>query len=228
MRVAGRRAFFTAAVVGAFVCVAAAGADNYQFRHTAADQALAARIALKKADFPSLRYWQGGTVKPDESPDNSRCSHYQLPKQSDLVVSGHAETKYTLRGNTIDSEVEVFASAAMVETDWRRSAPRPGFLACIREILAKGLPASERLVSVSKLPFPVVGDHILPLRVLLDVTPSGQKTVRLLFDIISFSRGRTEVALTVIGPDLSANDPVLLRAADVRLARVLNAKIPAG
>lgn len=122
--VPGRGAVAATAVIALVVCGAAA-ADNYRFQRTAGDDATAAAIALKRADLPSQLRLSGGRTKPDEKPDNTSCFGYH-PKESDLVVTGDAETRYANTGAgiaTIGSQVELLKTPAMVATDYRRALP---------------------------------------------------------------------------------------------------------
>jgi hypothetical protein len=142
-------------------------------------------------------------------------------------VTGDAETKYAFQGTTLDTQATVLQTKAMVERDYQRIAPRPGFLACLREVFLRQAPKEERLVSTSLLPFPRVGDHTLAIRFVVDVSGAGHPTVRTLFDIVEVARGRTEMTVLFGGPDLTPSDPVLARTAEIKVARILSAKAPA-
>jgi hypothetical protein len=110
-----------AALVALLLCGAAL-ADNYAYKRTAADDAKAASVALKVRDFPAQLRLAGGAVKPDETPDNESCNGYQ-PKESDLVVSGDAETRFQTHDGSVavDSQIEILKTSAMAATDVARS-----------------------------------------------------------------------------------------------------------
>jgi len=212
----------------ALIVVSAAAAENYQYEIVAADKALATKVVLKRADLGGLKGWAGGAVKPDRSAEGAedRCANGYLPKESDLVVTGDAESKYTYRDVTIDTQINVFRSAAMVTTDWQRNAGYQGLLACMRTGLADGLPKGERLVSVTRLAFPHVGSKTFAVRVVVDVTGSG-RTVPMTMDFVGFYRGRAEAMLVISGLTPEAAEREIIKAIDLRVAAAVVAKMPA-
>lgn len=113
----------TVVVVALAVC-GAAFADNYMYKRTAADDAAAASDTLRKTDFPAQLRLTGGRVKPDETPSNDSCNGYR-PKESDLVVSGDAESRFhdSTRSIVVDSQAQLFRTATMAATDVRRGQP---------------------------------------------------------------------------------------------------------
>ncbi len=78
-----------AGVLLALVCAAAALADNPTVRINAADQAKADASLLRLKDFGVG--WAGGPKTPSKLTAPS-CPGFN-PKESDLVVSGHAEAR---------------------------------------------------------------------------------------------------------------------------------------
>jgi hypothetical protein len=116
----------SAAVIAlVLVLCGAALADNYTYRRTSRDDATAASITVKRGVFPTTLQLTGGRVKPDETPNTDTCNG-RTPKQSDLVVTGDAETRYSSKTTgiaTIDSQVTLLESAAMVRTDFARQLP---------------------------------------------------------------------------------------------------------
>lgn len=189
---------FLVAVLGALVLAgtaAARTADHNQVKLTAKDQAVARQIVLNSADLGGA--WAGGYVKPDLN-DALVCANYH-PKQSDLVLTGAAESKFSFTGAQLDSVAQVFRTATMVETDWKRSVLNPQLAACLRTTLAGNLSATQKLVSLARIPFPEGhGIHGREYRLVLDESASGT-TVRGILDLIVFSRGRSELSLTTIG-----------------------------
>jgi len=189
---------FVFAVAGALVLAgtaAAAAADHNQIKLTAKDQAAAKRTVLRSADLGGA--WVGGYVKPDLN-DALVCANYH-PKQSDLVVTGAAESKFSVTGAQLDSVAQVFASPAMVETDWRRSVLNPQLEPCLKTTLAGNLSATQKLVSLGRVAFPEGhGIHGREYRLVIDELSSGTP-VRGILDLIVFSRGRSELSLTTIG-----------------------------
>jgi hypothetical protein len=156
---------------------------------------VAKRIVLKSADLGGA--WAGGYVKPDLN-DALVCANYH-PKQSDLVVTGAAESKFSVSGAQLDSVAQVFRSPAMVETDWKRSVLNPQLPSCLRTTLAGNLSATQKLVSLGRLAFPEGnGIHGREYRLVIEETANGT-VARGILDLIVFSRGRSELSLTTIG-----------------------------
>jgi hypothetical protein len=215
-----RRASVSVAIASiALLVVAAAAADNYSFRLTAADQAAARTVVIHRADLGTVVQWKGGLVKPDRS--RLQCPHYN-PKQSDLVVTGAAEADWTGGGVHFESSATIFLSEEMLRLDWQRSETA-ALLPCLRATAAGSLAKTDRLVSVQKIAFPTVATFTDAIRTLVDVTASG-KTVRVMIDTVVIGRGRTEIGLVTVAPYV-ARAPV--EAAETRLATLLANRAPA-
>jgi hypothetical protein len=218
----GRRARRT--VIGLLSCAiglcatSVAAADDYTRAIEATDQAAAKAAVLRKSDFGTLPV-TGGATKPDNSGD-ARCSYYD-PKESDLFLTGEAESLW--RGSLLEvrSDVTVLRSKGMVATDWTRSFTPAGFLRCMRELAQKGMGSSGKVVSVSRLPFPKIAARTYAFRVVSDVTTSGQK-LRMMIDFIVFSQGRAEALLSTTAP-LSLRHA--LRPVEIALARAMAARL---
>jgi hypothetical protein len=211
----------------ALVAVGAAAAENYQYRIVAKDKALASSIVLKQTELPGPAGWTGGAVKPDRSgqTEADRCNGY-LAKQSDLVVTGDAETRYSFQATQIDTQVDLFRTAAMVEKDWQRNALHPGLVECLRKGFATRLPKTERFVSLNKVAYPRFGTHTLAFRMLFDViTKSG--AIHAGMDVIYFSRGRTEATLFITGVLANPSDQVALKLVGTKVGSIVSAKMPA-
>jgi hypothetical protein len=116
----GRATIAVAAFVIVLLFCGAAYADNYTYQRTRADDALAGSTLLRKADFAKFGL-TGGPIKPDETPNTDSCNGY-TPTESDLVVTGDAESRFhdSARSIFVDSQVGVFRSTAMAATDVRR------------------------------------------------------------------------------------------------------------
>jgi len=220
----GRRPAIASAVALALATasVALAGNGNREkIRFNAADQAAARAGVLRRSDLASGGGWKGGARKPDLSPADS-CPNYH-PKQSDLVLTGAAATRFSAGTLVFDSEAQVLQSARMVSLDWQRSVLAPGLLPCLRSMAAKSSPVNATVLSIEKLPFPRVATHTAAFRLITDVRSSNGK-LRILVDIALFGRRRTEVMLTTSAP-YSARVPV--KASEIRLARILASRIRA-
>ncbi len=137
----------------------AALADNPTVRITRAGQAKAAGLLLRLSDLGSG--WQGGATKPSPlvAPN---CPGFN-PKESDLVVSGHADARFTLpaEGVVLVQDVEVLASAAAVRTDFARTI-RPQFPPCLAYELEHTRPRGQRHRREDPVPGDRRGERRLP------------------------------------------------------------------
>ena len=188
-----------AALIG-LVFTSTAGAavvDAPAVRITAADQAKARAALLRRSDFGAG--WLGGPIKTSPlSPPN--CPGFD-PKESDLVVTGHADARYTTPGFELDQDVQVMKNEADVQTDFARSVS-PKLARCLAYQLAKL--KNVLAVRVVRMPFPPTGSVSAVYRAVLDVqTPRGRGT--LLSDYVFFGQGRVEYEFTLIAP-LGARD----------------------
>jgi hypothetical protein len=208
----------------ALVATAAASAGSTPpLRLTAADQALARSLVVRLGDLGSASVWHGGMKKPDLSA-GPNCPGYH-PEESDLPVTGVAESDYTDQAAAVeyDSEAEILQTAKMVQLDWQRSI-QPGLIPCLRSTVAKGLPAGETLVSVGRVAVPKISTHAAEYRIVFDVhRTTAPKTVRLMTDILLVGHDRAEINLTTTGPYV-ARGPV--EQSELRLVRILVARIP--
>jgi hypothetical protein len=220
----GRVSAFLALLAVALVATAAASAGSTPPLHlTAADQALARSLVVRQSDLGSASVWHGGMKKPDLSA-GPNCPSYH-PEESDLPVTGAAESDYTDQAAAVeyDSEAEILQTAKMVQLDWQRSV-QPGLITCLRSTLEKGLPASETLVSVGRVAVPKISTHAAEYRIVFDVhRTTAPKTVRLMTDILLVGHDRAEINLTTTAPYV-ARGPV--EQSELRLARILVARIP--
>jgi hypothetical protein len=175
----------------------AAVVDAPTVRITPADQARARAALLRRSDFGAG--WLGGPIKTSPlSPPN--CPGFD-PKESDLVVTGHADARYTTAGFELDQDVQVMQNAAAVQTDFARSVS-PKLAKCLAYQLAKL--KNVLAVHVVRMPFPPTGSVSAVYRAVLEVqTPRGRGT--LLSDYVFFGQGRVEYEFTLIAP-LGARD----------------------
>jgi hypothetical protein len=170
----------------------AAIVDAPTVRITPADQAKARAALLRRTDFGAG--WVGGPIKTSQlSPPN--CPGFD-PKESDLIVTGHADARYRTTGIELDQDVQVMKDAAAVQTDFARSIS-PKLAKCLAFQLGKLKNVVG--VRVERLPFPPTGDVSAAYRAEIDLqTPKGRGT--LLSDYVFFGQGRVEYEFTVIAP----------------------------
>ena len=206
---------FAALLASAGVGLAADG--KQQVKLNAHDNALARAAVIQRADLGSASGWKGGMTKPDLTPIS--CPGYH-PKQSDLVLTGVAESHFTQAALDFRSDAQVLQTAQMVRLDWQRSIETSGVVPCLRSSLAKSLGSVAKVVSFAKRAFPQVATYAAAYRGLVDIQVQG-KTVGLLIDLVVFGRSRTELTLTVTAPAAAA---ATISAAEARLARILVAR----
>jgi hypothetical protein len=210
-----------AAALAALATAGAASADVWRIQFTAAGQAAARAVVVTRADLGAASGWAGGSVKPDLS-DTPPCAGFH-PKQSDLTVTGAAETRWQHAGVQIDSEATVLRTPQMVELDWQRTVVAPQVTPCLREGLAKQVGSSGKLVSFGRVAFPSYAPHTRAYRAVIEVTGAGGP-VRVDTDVIVLGKQRTEITLSLVGA--SANRSVNRRA-ELVLARKLAARVRA-
>jgi hypothetical protein len=186
------------AILAAAVLVPAALASGGepQKRLTKADQAKARAIALHRSDFPA-----GWTGKPSTSTGQStpRCSTYN-PDQSDLIESGDADSPEFTRadGSFVSSTVGIFKTQRMARTGYARVA-KPQLANCFGELFAKGAaPATVQVLHVGPLAFRRLGNRSNAYRLTANVTLQGT-TIPVAIDIVTFNRGRVDVAMIFLG-----------------------------
>ena len=120
-----------------------------QRHYTAADQTLARSVVLKAADLGSASRWSGGVTAGDTTQPRS-CSNFH-PRQSDLVITGDAQSDYTptTGGLEYHNEAQIMQNAKMVRLDWQRNVLDPAALSCLRTFFVKNLVGGEQLVSLA-------------------------------------------------------------------------------
>lgn len=185
----------------------AAYADNYPYKRTAAGDAAAGSMTLRKADFPVQLQLTGGQVKPDETPNVDSCNGY-IPKESDLVVTGDAESRFhdAARSVVVGSQVKLFQSTVMAATDVQRG----------QRMLAPACQAQAarqehvKLVSYSLLGRPPCSCEFAVSAMFETTTP--QPNLDQLFILTAIRKGRFEATvLTSVGK--SMNDTQSAQAA---------------
>ena len=114
-------------------------------------------------------------------------------------------------------------TAAMVRADWQRTVQSPSLVRCLRALFVRVGGGAVKLVSLTRQSFP----HVTPLaarfRIVASASAAGS-SVRLVSDLIALGKGRTEVTLTVTGPEAASAQ---LQAAELRLARLLAGRMTA-
>jgi hypothetical protein len=209
-------AAFLLAAVCAGAALAAAG-EKEQIHLTKADQAAARRAVARRTDL-GTGSWTGGFVKPDLS-GAATCSDFH-PKQSDLVLTGVAETAYGNQGFRIETEAQILKTHAMVLADWRRTVLAPAAIPCLRSHLVKELGAGVSFVSFRRVIFAPVATMVQAYTLLVDVkTATG--SVRVALEVVVIGRNRTELTLISTAPNVAQK---VVAQADAQLARAMVAR----
>lgn len=206
----------------AALCVAAVAAgaafavtgEKEQVHLTKADQAAAKRAVASRADLGSGT-WTGGFVKPDLSAAPT-CADFH-PKQSDLVLTGAAETAFDNQGFRIQSEAQVLKTHAMVLADWKRTVLAPAAIPCLKTHLVKELGSGVTFVSFRRVIFAPVATMVQAYTLLVDVKTSTGK-VRVALEIALIGRNRTELTLISTAPNVAQK---VVAQADAQLARAM-------
>jgi hypothetical protein len=196
-----------AAALLALALAAAALADAPTVSIRKADQERAVAGLLKLSDFGMG--WQGGSTAPHKL-SSPNCPGFN-PKESDLVVNGHAEARfaYPRGGVTLGQDVQVLASESAVRTDFARTIKPP-----LARCLAYQLKHTPHVVSVrvARIRFPEVGTDSAAYRATL-VVKDGSRTVMMYDDYVFFGSGRYEYALNVVAPVAAGEQLVTFEAA---------------
>jgi hypothetical protein len=198
-----------AALVGA--AVAAADSTDPKTRLTTADQARAAASLLRFSDLGPA--WSGAGERPTTL-KIPVCPGDQA-NNSDLTLTGHAESYLTLKsaGLQIDTDVEVFASARQVDKLVKRMVT-PLLSACLKYDLLKSLGSSGASVGkVTLVKLHQAGSHSSDYRVA--VAYGGHPVVS---DYLFVSQGRTQFFVNVVAPSPLTSE---LLALEDRIAATL-------
>ena len=184
------------ALAAALVAAAVAAADSTDPRTklTTADQAHATASLLRFSDLGPA--WSGAAEKPTTL-KIPVCPGDQA-NNSDLTLTGHAESYLELKseGLEVDTDVEIFKSAAEVETLFKRMVT-PLLSACLKYDLLKSLgSAGVSIGNVALLKLTPAGAHSSDYRVALKY--KGNPVVS---DYIFVSQGRTQFFVNVVAPE---------------------------
>jgi hypothetical protein len=128
------------------------------------------------------------------------------PKESDLVVTGHADARFTFGqgGVELDQDVQVLVSAEAVRKDFARTVSSK-LAACLAYQLRK-LPNVVD-AKVEQIPFPPTGAVSAVFRAVIAVH-NGKSQGTLVSDYVFFGAGRVEYEFTVIAP-VGAHDQLV-------------------
>ena len=194
----GKGAALAAAIVLGCTTTALAGSGGEAIELKLADQAAARAAIVRRRDLRSKR-WTGGPIKPDLTPSPT-CRNYR-PKQSDLVLTGAAESNFRQSLlHSIDSGAKILRTARMVRIDWRREHLAPGVLSCQRRLLRASFGPSARVTSFVSVPFPRIAPYVAEYRGVVELPVSAGKRARFVVDFVFVSRRRSELSVGSLAP----------------------------
>ena len=184
------------------VALAATDTDPKK-RLTAADQAKARSIVLKRTDFAAG--WKKVPPEPESGADDT-CPGYN-PNYSDLTLTGEAESNFehTQGLPLISSFAEIYVTKADAEKSWARGA-KPAVARCLAHFLRQGAEEDGgklTVVSQGRIAFPKVAPRTIAFRVVarMTVPREGQTpvTVPLTVHLIGVGHGRGDVTIFTTG-----------------------------
>ena len=188
MRVSWLLALLVAALVLAGTAAALDPKDPQQ-RHTAADTALAMSLGLHLKDLPAG--WKPAKPTPNPPPCTTE------PDESRLVETARIDPTFIWKDGltTIGTEVDIFKTAAMAQTDWALSTLAL-FQSCLLESARDQLPSyTVTLLSAQKLPRPsATAERSLHYRLVFDLTHQGTR-VPIVSDVTALGKGRETIVM---------------------------------
>jgi hypothetical protein len=180
----------------ALVVVSAAFADNPTVRITTTDQRMAVGALLDQSDLGAG--WEGGETRPSSLTSPS-CPGFD-PKESDLVVTGHADARFTYApgGVVVDLDIEVLANPAAVHKDFARTIT-PQLPPCLAYQLGHEPNVSK--ATVVRVPFGVPISSVVSAAYRATiVVDSANAAGSVVSDYVYLGIGRAEYSFNVIAP----------------------------
>jgi hypothetical protein len=191
-----RRLFLLPVVIAAVVVASASARDPLSERvHlTKADNTLASRVSLQASDLATG--WKLASKSSGHSDDT--CPGYQ-PDFSSITITGHRERSFRIPAQPLfaTSIVEVFATVAQTQKEWRLSTTRAA-AKCFGSMLNE-TDGSTRLVSSRVLPGPRFGEASIKFAFVMSVkSPSGPVPVHI--DLLAVRQDRAIIGLMTASP----------------------------
>ena len=210
----------------ALPAVALAADTDPRKKITAADQAKARSILLKRTDFAA------GWKKVPTTPDSDATCPGFNPDESDLTLTGEAESdfEHTQGLLSVASHSEVYATKADALKSWTRS-DKPATARCIGYFFREGVTAEGtkvKIISAGRMAFPKLAPRTTAFKVVarLNVTDSGKtSTVPVTIQLIAFGQGRGDTAMLAISPGTGIPTADLRAFGQVLASRFAAAKL---
>jgi hypothetical protein len=206
------------ALLAAAAVAVSATAKPPKRAYTAAGNATAKAIAIKRSDLPA-----GWKAIGNVGGVGVTCPTFD-PDQSDLTTIGHADAGFgTADGaGNVASVVGIFKSASQAQKSWNRLV-RPQLLGCMARFVestaTKG--TTVKVVSKGKLAVPVPGKRKAAYRIVANFSGGGQQA-KIYLDLILQGRGAADTVLiitAVVTPPSKSLEAALAKAIGRRLPK---------
>ena len=164
------------------------------------DQRKAASIVLKRTDFAAG--WTKVANTPDSGEDLN-CPGYN-PDESDLILTGEAETNFESGAARISSYSSVYKTRRDALASWTRGV-KPALAPCAARVVKQGIEAAGGKVAIvrhGQIAFPKLAPRTAAYRVVFNVsyTNAGKTTtVPFTLHMIALGNGRGDASLLTIG-----------------------------
>ncbi len=203
-----RSSIFACVVLAALAtALAALAGGGPKIKPTSADTAAAKATMIRMGDLRPAGSWMGGPVTPSHQP--VVCPGFN-PKQSDLVITGSAESDWSGTA-LVFSSTDVLQTARMVRLDWQRSVKTAGFTCALSH-------AGVTNVSASEVAFPKLTPLATAFRATYDARANG-KTTHLVVEFAAVGSSRSELSVAEFRPMPASLGA--LHADVVRLSRLM-------
>jgi hypothetical protein len=210
----------------AIPAVALAADTDPKKRLTAADQAKARSILLKRTDLAA------GWKKVASSPDSDATCPGFNPDESDLTLTGEAEAEFehTQGLLSLSSFSEVFVSKADAVKSWTRG-DKPALARCLGYFFREAAtePGTQvKIVSAGRMAFPKLAPRTTAFKVVARVTftANGEtRTVPFTLQFLALGRGRGDTAMLAVSPGTGLGTADLRAFGTLLATRLVAAKL---
>jgi hypothetical protein len=206
--------------------VALAADTDPKKKITAADQAKARSMVLKRTDFTA------GWKKVPASPDSDAVCPGFNPDESDLTLTGEAESDFEHSQAVlfVGSASEIFATKEEAAKSWARG-DRPALARCLGYFFKQGQTTKATkvtIVSAGRMAFPKLAPRTTAFKVVarLAITSEGKTTrVPVTLQLIAFGQGRGDASMLAITPGAGIPMTELRALGKLLAARLAAAKL---
>ena len=207
--------------------VALAADTDPKKRITAADQAKARSVLLRRTDF--VAGWNLVPPKPDS---DFTCPGFE-PDASDLTLSGEAEANFEYgRGvPSVSSFSDVYASKTDAVAAWTRLF-KPALVRCLAHVMhqgAKEAGATITIVKQGRMSFPRLSPrtaaYVFAGRMTVKVPGKPNVTLPFALHLVALGHGRGDAALMTFGFGTGIPRADLISFAKLTASRLAAAKL---